>query len=134
MSIWKVGKNELFHNKKVYIQYTDRELPTALQVQCGSTVYARKNERWIPDTARGWGMKRDNPLIRFFADTVIVSGCHGCPDRYSLLFVSWNQKPLPEDVLAYNQYCIDEKNPGFLGITASGSAVKTAVKKYMVVH
>ena len=31
MSIWKVGKNERFHNKKVYIQYTDDGRPTAIK-------------------------------------------------------------------------------------------------------
>lgn len=132
--MWKTGKNEKFHDKKVYIQYTDAGLSTALLIQCGSSIYARKNEKWVPDTARGWGMKRDHPIRRFYADTCIISGCHGCPDRYSLLYVSWTEKPLPEDSFAYSQYCADEKHPGFLGIAASGSAVKTAVKNYMKTH
>jgi hypothetical protein len=134
MSIWKVGKNERFHNKKGYVQYTDDGRPTALIIECGSAICSRKNEKWIPDTVRGWGMKRQNPLKRFFADTVITSGCHGCPDRYTTLFVSWSEKPQPEDINAYAQYCSDEKHAGFLGITASGSAVNTAVKKYMKTH
>ena len=134
MSIWKIGKNERYHNQKVYIQYADNGLSTALLIQCGSCIYPRKNEKWIPDTARGWGMKRDNPIIRFFADTVVTSGCHGCPDRYTNIFVSWNCKPSPEDTLAYSQYCSDEKHPGFLGIAASASSVHTSVKKYMRDH
>jgi hypothetical protein len=133
MSIWKTGKNEMYHNKKVYIQFTDDDKPTALTIECNTSICPRKNEKWIPDTARGFGMKRDNPIKRFAADTCIVSGCHGCPDRYSLLFVSWNQKPSPDD-FSYSQYCSDEKHPGFLGITTSGSAVKTKVKQYMKVH
>jgi hypothetical protein len=134
MSVWKTGKNERFHNKKVYIQYTDAGLSTALTIECGSSVQARKNERWIPDTKRGWGMVRENPIVRHFADTCIVMNCHGCPDRHELLFVSWTQKPLPEDTFAYAQYCIDEKHQGFLGIAKSGSVVNTAVKKYMKEH
>ena len=129
MSVWKIGKNERFHNKKVYIQYTDDGRPTALTVECGSSICPRKNEKWVPDTARGWGMKRENPIIRYFADTCIT-GCCGSPDRYTLLFVSWTEKPAPEDH-AYAQYCSDEKHPGFLGIAASGSGVNTATKKWM---
>lgn len=134
MSIWKVGKNERFHNKKVYIQYTDDMRPTALTIECGSSLQPRKSEKWVPDTKRGFGMKRENPIVRHFADTCVVMNCHGCPDRYNLLFVSWTQKPLPEDTMAYAQYCNDEKHPGFLGVSASGSAVHTAVKKYMKEH
>ncbi len=78
-------------------------------------------------------MVRENPIVRHFADTCIVATCHGCPDRYELLFVSWTQKPAPED-FAYAQYCSDEKHPGFLGILASGSAVQTAIRKYMKEH
>jgi len=133
MSVWKVGKNERFHNKKVYCQYTDDGRSTALTIECGSSVEPRKSERWIPDTKRGFGMIRENPIVRYFADTCIVMNCHGCPDRYELLFVSWTEKPNPED-FSYAQYCNDEKHPGFLGIAKSGSAVITAVKKYMKVH
>ena len=131
MSIWKVGKNEKFHNKKVYAQYTDDGHFTALTITCESSVYARKNERWIPDTKRGFGMMRENSIIRRAADTCVIMNCHNCPDRYELLFVSWNQKPLPEDGYAYDQYIADEKHSGFLGIAKSGSAVQTAIKKYM---
>jgi hypothetical protein len=131
MSVWKVGKNERFHNKKVYCQYTGDGRSTALSIECGSSVCPRKNETWVANPKGG--MMRANPVIRYSADTCITSGCHGCPDRYSLLFVSWNQKPEAGD-FAYAQYCSDEKHPGFLGITASGSAVMTAVKKYMKEH
>jgi hypothetical protein len=131
--MWKIGKNERFHDKKVYIQYADDGRSTALQIQCGASICPRKNETWVPDTKKGYGMKRADPIIRFFADTVVISGCHGCPDRYTLLFVSWNQKPSPEDH-SYAQYLSDEKHSGFLGITSSGSAVQTAIKKYMKEH
>lgn len=134
MSVWKVGKNEKFHDKKVYVQYTDDGRTTALTIECGSSVEPRKNEKWIPNTKRGFGMIRENPIVRHFADTCIVMNCHGCPDRYELLFVSWTEKPSQEDARSYAHYISDEKHPGFLGISASGSAVKTAIKKYMKEH
>jgi len=134
MSIWKQGKNERFHNKTVWIQYTDDGRSTALTIECGSMVMPRTREAWVPDTKRGFGMVRLNPIIRHSADTCIISGCHGCPDRYSLLYVAWNQKPSQEDARAYAQYCEDEKHPGFLGVAKSASCVKTAVKKYMATH
>ncbi|MDD3019817.1 MAG: hypothetical protein PHX61_02400 [Alphaproteobacteria bacterium] len=134
MSVWKVGKNERFHNKKVYCQYTDDGRSTALTLVCGSSVMPRKNEKWVPDTKRGWGMKRENPIIRHYAETCVIMNCHNCPDRYALLFISWTEKPLPEDDLAYSQYLQDEKHDGFLGIAESGSAITTAMKKYMKTH
>ncbi len=134
MSVWKVEKNERFHNKKVYIQYTDDGRLTGLTIECGSSIQPRKNEKWVPDTKRGFGMRRENPIVRYFADTRNVVNCHNCPARYEMLFVSWNQKPLPEDTLAYTQYCKDETHVGFQGITTSGSAVQTAIKKYMKAH
>jgi len=131
MSIWKVGKNERFHDKKVYIQYTDTGLSTALTIECGSSVCARKKETWIPNPKGG--MMRQNPIVRHVAETCVVMNCHGCPDRYNLLFVSWTEKPSPDD-FTYAQYISDEKHPGFLGIVKSGSAVQTAIKKYMKEH
>lgn len=134
MSVWTVGKNERYHNKKFYVQHTDDGRETGLSIECGSEIYARTNETWVPDTARGYGMKREKPIKRFSAVTVVISGCHGCPDRHTLLFSAWTEKPQPEDADAFAQYCSDEKHPGFIGISASSSPVRTAVKKYMQEH
>lgn len=134
MSVWKQGKNERFHDKKIWSQYTDAGLSTALNIEIGSCIYARKTERWIPDTRRGWGMIRENPIIRYSSEKVVFAMCHGCYDRHELLFVSWNQIPQEEDTMAYADYQKDAKHPGFLGISKSGSAVKTATMNWMKVN
>lgn len=134
MSVWTVGKNERFHNKKFCVQHTDDGRETALSIECSSEIYARTNETWVPDTKRGYGMKREKPITRFSAVLVVAAGCHGCPDRVTPLFSAWTEKPQPEDARAFAQYSWDEKQPGFLGICASSSPVRTAVKKYMQEH
>ncbi|MFA5715910.1 MAG: hypothetical protein WC998_09225 [Candidatus Paceibacterota bacterium] len=130
MSVWKVGKNERFHNKKVYIQYTDAGVCTGLMIEFDSSVCPRKNETWIQNP-KGLGMMRTNPIIRHCAYRVLHANCHNTPDIYDALFVSWTEIPNVND-FSYSRYIEDTKRSGYLGIQKSISAVKTATKKYML--
>jgi hypothetical protein len=130
MSVWKVGKNERFHNKKVYIQYTDAGTCTGAMIEFYSSISPRKNETWVQNP-KGLGMMRANSIIRHCAYSVLHANCHNTPDIYEDLFVSWTEIPNVND-FSYSRYIEDTKRSGYLGIQKSISAVKTATKKYML--
>lgn len=96
-----------------------------------SEIVSGKEDTWIPDTKRGWGMVRADPCIRTVAFTCVPAHPPFTYGSYHEMFISWNKEPaLGTDTR--RKYDADVLSGKFIGVHKSASAATTALKKWML--
>lgn len=105
-------------------------IPSGMLSGVSVSVQGENNPEWIPDTARGWGMKRAFPINRVVGYTHVPARFRGCYPQHTEMFISWSRVPKPCDP-CYDQYQKDIFSEEFVGIHKSSCHVVTELKKWM---
>jgi hypothetical protein len=96
-----------------------------------SQIVSGKEDAWIPDTKRGWGMVRASPCIRTVAFTCVPPHPPFSYGSFHELFISWNKEPAL-GTETRKKYDADIASGKFIGIHKSASTATTALKQWML--